>query len=183
MYKDAYRIGSARRHRWDYRDPAAYFVTICTKDRAPLLGSVAIGKMHESRCGELADLHLCQLAEHYDNVIVDRFVVMPNHVHAILVIDGKHRFSPDAELQIEPRHCYRDGISPKPGSVAAIIRSYKSGVARECHLAGFTTFAWLSRYYDHIIRSDISLNAIRKYIDENPINWPDDPDLLQRPCP
>ena len=178
LFKDTYRIEPERLSRWNYRDPGAYFVTISTQEHKHLLGEIRDGEMHYSKCGEIAQLHLRFLAQHYHNISLDHFVVMPNHVHVIILIEGKHQFSPTSELHAAVATCPRDTISPASGSLGAVVRSYKSGVARECHLAGYEEFVWQSRYYDHIIRSDASLNAVRQYIEDNPRNWPHDPDRL-----
>lgn len=67
-------------------------------------------------------------------------------------------------------------ISPRAGSLGAIVRSYKAAVCRRCRLLGFEEFAWQARYYDHIIRSERSLDEIRRYITDNPARWREDTD-------
>jgi putative transposase len=110
-------------------------------------------------------------------VSIDSFIVMPNHVHAIVVIDGQHRHSPDSEIRIEP--ALSNGlvlVPPKAGSLSAIVRSYKAGVTRRCHEMGLRNFAWQAGFYDHIVRANASLKVIRDYIEKNPANWPSDPE-------
>ena len=111
----------------------------------------------------------------YLNISIDGFIVMPNHLHAIVVIDGHHRHSPNPETRIEP---FRNGlvIPPKAGSLPAIVRSYKAGVTRRCDAIGLKNFAWQAGFYDHIVRGNTALQAIRDYIGQNPTNWPQDPE-------
>jgi REP element-mobilizing transposase RayT len=109
------------------------------------------------------------IPDHYVNVVIDRYVVMPNHVHAIVVIEGAHVYS-----------LVETGLAPSParrhGRLAQIVGSYKAGVSRLCHAMGLSDFAWQARFHDHILRSNASLNAVRDYIDHNPQNWLLDPD-------
>jgi len=101
---------------------------------------------------------------------------MPNHVHAIIIIDGRGCYS--ASLGA-------DGLpaTPKLGapaitmlSLSSIVRSYKSGVTRLCKAHGFQNFAWQPRFYDHVLRTNASVNAVRDYIQNNPANWIHDKD-------
>ena len=100
---------------------------------------------------------------------------MPNHIHAIVMIDGQHRHFPDPQIYTEP-----PGspflVPPKAGSLSAIVRSYKAGVTRRCHELGLVNFGWQAGFYDHIVRTNTSLQAIRDHIEENPANWPQDPE-------
>jgi len=102
-------------------------------------------------------------------VIIDRSVVMPNHVHAIVVIEGDHVYSP-VETRLAPSPVGAHGRLPN------IVGGYKAGVSRICHAKGLSGFAWQARFHDHILRSNASVNAVRDYIDHNPQNWLFDPD-------
>ena len=97
---------------------------------------------------------------------------MPNHVHAIIRIEGDHQYSPHPESL--PPLC---GISPGAGSLAAIVRSYKAGVTRRCVALGWQREIWQARYYDRIVRGDSNISAVREYILNNPANWAQDPDM------
>jgi putative transposase len=176
-YQNKYRVESARLHGWDYTSPGWYFVTICTRHHLCILGNVARGQVQLSLSGEVAESELRNLPHHYVNISIDRFTVMPNHIHAIVVIDGQHRHSPNSETRTEPLSTSGLAlIPPKAGSLSAIIRSYKAGVTRRCHGMGLRTFAWQPGFYDHIVRANTSLQAIRDYIEKNPANWPQDPE-------
>ena len=123
-----------------------------------------------SDAGVIAETEMKAIPNHYVNVIIDRYVVMPNHVHAIVVIEGAHVYS-----------LVETGLAASPArthgrSLSAIVGSYKAGVSRICHAKGLSGFAWQARFHDHILRSNVSVNAVRDYIDHNPKNWLLDPD-------
>jgi REP element-mobilizing transposase RayT len=157
---------------WDYSSPGAYFVTIVTKYRTCYFGNVENGDMHLNELGEIAQQCFEKIPEHFPFVSLDSFVIMPNHVHGIIII--KHQpqqpETDTASYITAPKNKKMASISPKPSSLSVIIRSYKSAVskqARQIH----PDFVWQSRYYDHIIRDEKSLNNIRQYIIQNPLNW------------
>jgi putative transposase len=197
LFQNKFRIETTRLPDWDYRAGAWYFVTICTKNKECSLGSAADGRIALTRTGTIAQSELLSLANHYQNVIVDHFVIMPNHIHAIIVIAGKHAYSPNeiaspispltvetglAPSQISPSVETRLAVSSgqeaklRHPSLSEIVGGYKSGVCRICHKSGIANFAWQTRFYDHILCSNSSVNAVRDYIEHNPDNWLEDPD-------
>jgi len=175
LYQDTYRIESSRLKGWDYRAPAWYFVTIRTQNGRPYFGEVRDGVVHLAAPGVIAKSELCSLPSHYETVRIDSYVVMPNHVHSIIVIEGAHAHSPHPDI-VSFRSHRRNSVQTKIPSLANIVGGYKSGVARTCHAASFRAFAWQSRFYDHILRSDRTVDAVRRYISDNPKNWDKDPD-------
>jgi putative transposase len=106
-------------------------------------------------------------------VELDEFVIMPHHVHGIIVI-----VAPAVVVETLHATSLRDlkmsAIAPKAGSLGAIARSYKSAVSHWAGLNGKTSFEWQPRYYDHIIRDEKSFNQIRQYISNNPSQWESD---------
>ena len=168
-FQDLYRIESTRLADWDYGSRGWYFVTVCTKDKKCSLGHAVDGQIVLSEAGLLVEIEMKAVASHYSNVIIDRYVVMPNHVHAIVVIEGDHIYSP-VETQHAASPAHRDV------RLSQIVGSYKAGVSRICHAKGLVGFAWQARFHDHILRSNASVNAVRDYIDRNPPNWLLDPD-------
>ena len=126
--------------------------------------------MQLSRVGQIAESELQTLPEHYGNVRIDEHVVMPNHVHAIVMIDGDHCFSPNPEVSL-PRKMVPAFTSPRAGSLSAIIRSYKAGVTRRCRETGEMPVIWQPRFHDHLLRGDMVISAVREYIRSNPANW------------
>ena len=117
-------------------------------------------------------------------VTTDSFVVMPNHVHFILVLEGSHRYSPNINarhinVRLEPAVRRRPGLEPpRAGSLSAIVRSYKAGVPRRCHDSGMLNFAWQPGFYEHILRGNSSVEKVRDYIMNNPPRWSTDPENI-----
>jgi putative transposase len=167
--------GEKRRKRlrlkeYDYSQPGAYFVTICTKNRENIFGEIVCGEM---RGNEMAVVvHSCwnELPNHYPNVELDEFVVMPNHVHGIIVILDE----PDADGKCTVADGRRPSptrpTQPKKYPLSEIVRAFKSFSARRINEINHTpgTPVWQRGYYDHIIRDDNSLIRIREYIAHNP---------------
>jgi putative transposase len=168
-FQDRYRIESARLCDWDYGSPGWYFVTLCTKDKKCCLGYAAEEQIFPSPAGRIADAEMKSISTHYQNVIIDRYVMMPNHVHAIIVLEGNHPYSP-----------VETGLAPSPTGACVrlsnIVGGYKAAVTRICRTNGLSNFAWQARFHDHILRSNASVNAVRNYVDCNPQNWITDPD-------
>ncbi|MDO4777034.1 MAG: hypothetical protein Q4A06_06205 [Cardiobacteriaceae bacterium] len=161
------RRKSVRLQAWDYRNAGAYFVTICTQHRRPYFGRVANGAMHLSPLGEMAYAHWQDIDTHHAGVTLGEFVVMPNHVHGILHLpEGAMSFAKTSASKMS-------AISPKAGSLSAIVRSYKSAVSREAGCAGLA-FAWQPRFYEHVVRSEESYRQISEYILGNPLTWAED---------
>ena len=106
----------------------------------------------------------------YGSVFLDAWTVMPNHVHAIIILGEKK------EVPVETPHW---GVSTtkdnwKPGSLGSIINQYKSSCTKQIRAVGFKEFAWQARYYDHIIQIEKELDHIRAYILWNPDQWAED---------
>jgi REP element-mobilizing transposase RayT len=168
-FNGKYRIASNRLKEWDYGTPGYYFVTICTQNRVRWFGEVKGDRMIVSLVGEIVVQELQITAHIRTNVSVDEWVVMPNHIHAIIVIEemsGAHVETP------------RRGVSTKinwrPGTLGAIINQYKAICTKRIHASGCVDFAWQARFYDHIIQDEKSLENIRTYIQRNPIKWTED---------
>ncbi len=158
VYRNKYRVETTRLPSWDYSSPGYYFVTICTKAQQCCFGRIVDGHMELSNLGRVA--HDCWIAipEHFAFAAVDQFVVMPNHVHAIVVI---------SQLGGPPR---RNQFGPQSGNLASIVRGYKIGVkkyATEQRLS----FDWQPRFFEHIIRNETALGRIRGYVVTNPQRW------------
>jgi len=105
---------------WDYHSGGWYFITLCTKDKKCSLASIAGGKIVLSPAGTIAEREISSIAKHHSNVWIDISVVMPNHVHVIIVVDGLHQYSPDSK-----------SAGNQPGaSLATIVGGYKATVTR-----------------------------------------------------
>lgn len=186
-YQNKYRIPSARLKNWDYASNGAYFITICTKNRKHYFGEIANGEMDLSPIGKLAHQFWNEIPAHFPFVELGNFVVMPNHMHGILIISNNpvetlHCNVSTGDIDnIQTLHCnvstesdsetQKIAIpSPKPGSISAIIRSYKSVVTKNAHYSN-KEFQWHPRFHDHIIRNSESFEIIQTYIANNPKNW------------
>lgn len=172
LYQDKYRIESTRLRGWDYGTRGWYFVTICAFNRLNIFGEIIEDDVHLGTIGQIAESDLQTLAGHYSNVAIDAHVVMPNHVHAIVMIDGDHDFSPNPKPNLHsPQSAF---VSPASGSLSAIVRSYKAGVTLKCRELGINQQVWQARFHDHLLRGDKVINAVREYIRNNPENWKED---------
>jgi REP element-mobilizing transposase RayT len=152
---------SPRLPTWDYTTEWWYFVTICTKNHVPFFGQMCNGRNILTRLGEVASAHWTQIPLHYPSVELDYFVVMPNHVHGILILTSPPESINKVGVgQLQP---------PPSGSLGMVVNQYKGGVTRWARQNGVPDFRWQSRYFDHIIRNERGLYQIRKYIEENPL--------------
>lgn len=151
-----------------------YFITICLKDRRPLFGKIRDGVMYLSEIGRFASIQLESARSINPNVDVLLFVVMPNHIHAIVRIlnSGDEDMPP---LQRSPNPSLRE-FSDERRSVPALSRyvnSFKGAVTRYARSLG-ADFQWHNRYYDHCIRGTHDGNRISEYIMANVENWKND---------
>lgn len=123
--------------------------------------------------GEIIKHFWNEIPDHFDNVSIDAFMVMPNHIHGIIHIHRR-----DVALQRPyriPKNIKFSNMSPAPGSLSAIVRSYKSIVSKTIRQKyPDTAFSWQPRFHDHIIRNEKSLHQIRQYIVDNPARWDGD---------
>lgn len=164
---------SPRKKDWDYTSDGVYFITMCTKNQIHYFGSISNGKMELSEIGILADVFWYEIKNHAKNIELDEFIVMPNHIHGILILDGN-----DTAKALErdtAKACLSRTRFQNQGknSVSSIIGSYKSAVSKHAHRLGFE-FEWHGRFYDHIIRDQESFERIRNYIIQNPAKWNND---------
>ncbi len=133
--------------------------------------------MRLSAVGQIAEAALVGVPVHYSNVRLDEFVIMPNHIHAILVREQTSK-SPIATVSGNPIPTASTSSTPGLTSLANVVGGYKSEVSRRCHAAGFAQFAWHGRFHDRILRGDRTVDAVRQYIRDNPINWIKDSEFL-----
>ncbi|MBK8397648.1 MAG: transposase [Leptospiraceae bacterium] len=190
---------SYRKANHDYASPGFYFITLLVKDRNPVFGKLFFDRVELSDYGKIARSCLLSLEESFSFIKLDEYIIMPDHIHAIIQIQEPHS---------SRRHHRKDLINqvltmmsdpsvvdvPTIGNVTTpiqsdknttdkswilmlrpemhlgkIIRHYKAKTSFLIHKEGLKQFQWVSRYYDHIIRTEKSLHYIRKYIQENPI--------------
>ena len=159
---------SIRLRGYNYTQNAAYFVTICVNQRLCMFGDITDGVMRCSTVGEVVESAWQDLPHHTPGLSLDAWIVMPNHLHDIVVLPGE----PLSESLVKwlPR-------GPKPGSLGAVLGGFKSAVSRRVSASDLSPVRplWQRNYYERIIRSDRELDATRKYIETNPARWDDDP--------
>jgi REP element-mobilizing transposase RayT len=161
---------SIRLPGYDYSQPGAYFVTICTHDGEPLFGEVIDGVMHPNRFGRIAQVCWSDMPSHYPHVVLDEFVVMPTHTHQIIVLTGEPvPAAPSAECT--PTGDRRSMLTRH--GLPEVVRAFKTFSGKRINALRRTPGApvWQRNYYEHIIRNDRALQAIRKYIRDNPLRW------------
>ena len=157
-FKKRYKDGTIRLKGRDYSKPGNYFVTIVTKDRTNFFGNIKNKTVCLNSVGSAAHKLWLKIPHHFENVKLDEFIVMPNHVHGIINIVGScHGMSP-------PRH--NQFSKPVPGSLWMIINHYKGAVTRYCN-ENNKNFQWQTLYHDRVIRNKGKLERIRKYIKNN----------------
>jgi putative transposase len=167
---------SIRLKEYDYTQPGAYFITICTEARQCLFGNVVKGEIQLNCLGQIALNYWLEIPEHFPQIELDSFVIMPNHLHGILVITDK----PVGIQQCCVPRRERFG-KPVRGSIPTVIRSYKGAVSKGINVVWKTKgqSIWQSNFYEHIGRDEKSVDNIRQYIRENPLVWAEDPENPQ----
>ena len=179
-FRGKYRIESMRLKRWDYSSDGAYFVTVCTRNRECFLGEIVDGKMCYSRMGEIVAREWKNTKNIRSNVELEEWVVMPNHIHGIVIINRLVETHCNASLHIgNVQKSAANRFGPQSNNLAAIIRGFKGATTKQIHIEGFREFAWQSRFYDHIIRNENELNRVREYIQNNPLQWDQDRNNLE----
>ena len=159
------RRNSNRLRGWDYTSPGAYFVTICTHHRELLFDEQQF-HLIANNAWQAIPQH-----DHAQHVRLDESVVMPDHLHGILILTSRPQ---------QRKSKKRNKSSLQPGSVGAIVGNFKSSVTKQINSWRGTpgSKVWLRGYHDRIIRDEKELNAIRQYIRNNPIRWAEKRDNL-----
>lgn len=179
---------SIRAPEYDYSSLGSYFVTICVADHRPVLATIECSRYELTLQGRIVEAAWFDLPNRFDWLRPDAFVIMPNHVHAIIEISVNENTavatsdeSRDSGVVGAPgvmnhaptkRRVLANGQSPV--ALGEIVRTFKAVATRSIRRAGFEDFSWQRNYYEHIIRSDRSLGRIRDYIDGNPAAWAED---------
>lgn len=177
-YKNKYRVDSSRLPYWDYTNPGMYFITICTKNFQCWFGDVTDDRMVLNELGEIANACWEEIPNHYKNVELDEWTVMPNHIHGIIgITKNKANDKDGGNINVKTRHAvslqeHANKFGPlKKGALSTIIGSYKSAVTKSIRKTQNANFGWHPRFYDHVIRNIDSIEKIQHYIKMNPSNW------------
>lgn len=173
---DAHKRKHIRLRGYDYAQNGVYFVTICTYEKQHRLGHIAVPKSLSdvvfehppecvlSRIGVVAQTELLNLPNRFPGVYLDAYVIMPNHIHALFIIDK-------TDIKDQPRQ----EQSPCP-TIADILCAFKSITTKTVNANDKTPGRklWQFRYYDHIVRGEEEYLGVLQYIQENPAKWQDD---------
>ncbi len=194
-FQNKYRIPSARLSTWDYSSNGAYFITICTTNRQHFFGDIINSEMHLSQIGK--NVYECwhNIPNHFPHFYLDEFIIMPNHIHGIVLIEKPYIDNGKGFNVVETRHALslrktdtgqskpektEESKQPHPrfrnpgkNTISSIIGSFKSSVTKYCN-ENKLPFGWQSRFHDHIIRDKDEFHLIRNYIINNPANWKED---------
>lgn len=155
---------SIRKRHHDYASPGRYFVTFCTKERHPWFGTIAEGRAILNANGRIAYDHWHDIPGHYGHVKVHAFTVMPDHVHGIIELTAR---PPRTAV---PVAAGQRPLGPAPGSLGAIVGSYRAGVVREMNRDRQVPVRglWQRGYHDIIILNDRMMERITGYIQRHP---------------
>jgi len=163
-FNENYHRKSIRLRGYDYSSCGAYFVTICTQDRLDLFGEVKGGEMRLKEYGVIVADEWWRSEQIRKEIKLDEFIVMPNHLHGIVFIGNIVGANGRSPLQ-------RTNMGSK--TLSSFMAGYKSSVAKQINILrqmpGIPV--WQRNYYEHIIRNERELKALREYIINNPVNW------------
>jgi len=162
---------------YDYSNPAWYYVTICTDKHIHHFGEVKNGEMILNEFGKVADENWINIAKLHEHVDIDYHIIMPNHMHGIIIINSVG----DANT-IQPRQKFNvvdakfasttHVIDRTKMELSKLIQQYKRSVTIEIKTSKQqTNFKWQRSFYDRIIRNEKELFYIRNYIEQNPLRW------------
>ena len=190
-FQNNYRIPSARTKWHDYSG-GDYFITFCTAAHERYFGEIVNGVIQLTEIGKYTEECVRKIETHYDDVEIPLYVIVPNHIHMIICIDGKY-----AEMGTENGHGHGHvetehapslprrtssskntnekmrTISRSKGRLSSVVGSIKSAVTRYANENNIS-FKWQTRFHDHIIRNQNESNKIAQYIENNPYNWTTD---------
>jgi REP element-mobilizing transposase RayT len=160
----------------DYSKCGWYFITICTKDKQHFFCEILNGKMLLNEYGAIVEKQWLWLADRYDYIKLDKYIVMPDHIHGILIIENNDTcrdnprvvptFVPTGNMETNNAVYYR-----RHNLLSKTINAFKTTSSKLIHINGLSIFLWQRSFYDHIIRDEESLQKIRDYIRLNPLKW------------
>ncbi|MDR0414233.1 MAG: hypothetical protein LBH84_02300 [Prevotellaceae bacterium] len=182
-FQNKYRIPSARAKWWDYGRDGLYFITICTACRKCLLGNIVNSDMRLSPIGEIVRCEWDKSFKIRKELLCDTFVIMPNHIHAILRIDREAGGGDDdggtgGDDAVAAQGCApQRGVAYRsPKSISSFVAGFKSATTKLVNERWNTPkiVVWQPRFHDHIIRNDDEYRRIADYINNNPRRWTED---------
>ena len=162
LYQNKYRVESTRLRGWDYASDGTYYITICTFGRERYLGKIANGKMQLNAFGAIVEKCWFDLPNQYKNIVLNAFMIMPDHIHAIMIITNTN-----VNTGLRP-------VSTTPiSTIFEFVRALKSFSSRRMNELDISPgkTRWQSHFYDHIILDERELYRIQQYIHNNPAVW------------
>lgn len=153
---------------WDYSQPAIYHITICIADRTDRLATISDTQLELTDAGKMVENHLLALPDRFPCVGIHAFVVMPNHIHVIIEMNLK-----------TPEGAGTDLSRPIQAFKSLTTRDYNEGV-RNLGWPPYHNILWQKRYYETIMRNEQWVERHRRYIENNPANWSQDPESMHR---
>ena len=153
---------SSRLSGYNYSTPGAYFITICTNKKTHLFGEISNKQMILSDLGEIVNQEILKIVSHYPNIRIDKYVIMPNHIHMIIIISETEWINPFPTIKYD---------------ISNVVGKFKAGVTRivgNAFMHSDKKAIWQSSCHDHIIRGEKDYQKIWEYIDTNVIRWEDD---------
>jgi len=162
---------------YDYSQAGAYFITMCTYLRLPLLGTIREGVVTLSAAGTIFEEERVRTPTFRSHVTLDAYVIMPNHIHGILFL--RERAKEDRRDGVEAR---RQSFASPSRTIGAIVRGVKGASTPRIRKLGSRADiqVWQREYYDHVIRNEGDLSRLREYIQNNPLKWELDCYYLRR---
>ncbi len=161
---------------YDYSTPGAYYITICTGGRRCYLSTIPVGAIHESpaqrviltRAGKIVETVIESLPNRFEDVCIDKYVIMPNHVHLLLRIDNERAIR-ESPLRIEKQQG-----DMKRSMLSKVIGYLKMNTSKQIHVFAPDLVVWQRSYYDHVIRDERDYSETWAYMDGNPGRWAED---------
>jgi REP element-mobilizing transposase RayT len=163
LFNNKYRTQTTRLQGWDYSSSGWYFITVCTRYHEIYFGEIKNDEMHLSELGHIAAGNWLGMARVYDILIMDAWIIMPNHFHCLIGIDNPNRSA------YQPNE-FKKMVK---NSVSSVINHFKGRVTKHAKKENIP-FQWQSRFYDHLVRDDEEFKRIQNYINNNPKNWDTD---------
>lgn len=176
---DIHHRQSIRITNHDYSQQGGYFITVCTHQRAHLFGEIIDGRMVLNDTGIIAQKCWHEIPTHFPMVFLDESVIMPNHMHGIITINGvgANNHSPNSiarNIRANNHSPLPKGINGTSKTVGSIIRGFKIGVTCCYRNHGYADPIWQRNYWERIIRDERELQSVRQYIRNNPAQWQHD---------
>ena len=179
LFKNKYRLSSVRLPGYDYSQAGAYFVTICSQDRLCWFGEIKNSQVILSKSGKIINKIWQLIPQYFENSRLDEFIIMPNHLHGIIILNESYRRHAINRVPTTiTTNTINGGVTGmynpmlSNDSLPKIIRWFKGRCTYEIRKKfPDQFFRWQPRFYEHVIRDDISLKNIREYIRHNPLNY------------